>query len=341
MTYRSRQFVGALLLLVAALLGIRNPLAHEARPLHVRIETLAAGAYQVTIRAPESIAIDNLPWVQWPDTCASPAGDAANSALQHYLLRCSGDLAGAEIAIRYPLFNPVITTLITWAERPNADLHVVLRPTESTWRVPKTPGSQHVPTAYLRLGMEHILTGADHLLFIGALLAIAGAGRRIVLAVTGFTLAHSLTLTLAALEFVAIPIPPTEVAIALSIAFLARELVLPNDRSLTRRRPFLVATCFGLLHGLGFAAALREVGLPQRDILIALVSFNLGVEAGQILFIAMALIALWLVEKTIVNFQRGKLIARSPMTIPALGYGIGATAAFWCMQRILVWQVGF
>lgn len=309
--------------------------------MHVRIETLAAGAYQVTIRAPESIAGDNLPWVQWPDTCVGPAGSAIDTALQHYLLRCSSGLEGAKIAIRYPLFNPVITTLITWAAQPNTDMHAVLRPTESTWRVPAAPEPQHVMADYLRLGTEHILTGTDHLLFIGALLVIAGAGRRIVLAVTGFTLAHSLTLTLAALNFLAIPIPPTEVAIALSIAFLASELVRLNNQSLTRRRPFLVATCFGLLHGLGFAAALREVGLPQRDVLIALLSFNLGVEAGQILFIALALIALWLAEKTIIKNHWGKLMAHSPKTIPTLGYGIGATAAFWCVQRILLWQVGF
>ena len=306
--------------------------------MHVRIETMAAGAYQVTIKAPESIARDNLPWVQWPDTCVAPAGSAIDTALQHYLLRCPDGLEGAEFTIRYPLFNPVITTLVTWAAPPNADGHAVLRPTESTWRVPVKPEPQHVLADYLRLGIEHILTGMDHLLFIGALLVIAGAGRRIVLAVTGFTLGHSLTLTLAALNFLAIPIPPTEVAIALSIAFLARELVRPNNDSLTRRRPFLVATCFGLLHGLGFAAALREFGLPQRDILVALVSFNLGVEAGQILFIAMAIIALWLADKTIFKNHWEESMAHSPMTIPTLGYGIGATAAFWCVQRILAWQ---
>ena len=315
-------------------------MAHEARPLHIRIETLSPGAYRVALRAPESIARDNLPWVQWPETCAGPDGGALDAALQQYGLRSPDGLEGAEIAVRYPLYNPVITTLITWDARPNADMHAVLRPTESTWRVPAKPEPQHVLVDYLRLGIEHILTGVDHLLFIGALLVIAGAGRRIVLAVTGFTLGHSLTLTLAALNFLVIPIPPTEVAIALSIAFLARELVRPNNNSLTRRRPFLVATCFGLLHGLGFAAALREVGMPQRDILIALLSFNLGVEAGQILFIAMALIALWLVEKTIIKNHWGKLMARSPMTIPTLGYGIGATAVFWCVQRILIWQGG-
>jgi len=94
------------------------------------------------------------------------------------------------------------------------------------------------------------------------------------------------------------------------------------------------------LHGLGFAAALREVGLPQRDILIALLSFNLGVEAGQILFIAMAIIALWLADKTIFKNHWEESMAHSPMTIPTLGYGIGATAAFWCVQRILAWQFG-
>jgi HupE / UreJ protein len=141
------------------------------------------------------------------------------------------------------------------------------------------------------------------------------------------------------LNLIAMPIPPTEVAIALSIAFLAREIVRPDSGSLTRRRPFLIATCFGLLHGLGFAAALREVGLPQRDILLALFSFNLGVEAGQLMFIALALMALWL-ARSIAGHHWQKLIAGSSLPMPTLGYGIGITAAFWCVQRILSWQGG-
>ena len=333
---RRQWCISVLIMLGAGLLHGHALHAHEARPLHIRIEALTADAYLVTLKAPESITPDNLPEVRWPVTCASRTGTGITTATQRYWLRCPAGLGGEEIRIRYPLFNPSITTLITYSNPEHIDQQAILQPGEAAWRVPVTPGGQGLALNYLRLGMMHILTGVDHLLFITALMLIAGTGRRIVLAVTGFTLAHSLTLSLAALEMIEVPIPPTEVAIALSIAFLARELVSSDGASLTRRQPLLVAVVFGLLHGLGFAAALSEAGLPQHDVLLALLSFNLGVEAGQILFIVTVLLALRLASRV-----AGKYWLRLPAYLATatfvLGYGIGVTAAFWCVQRIMFW----
>ena len=154
-----------------------------------------------------------------------------------------------------------------------------------SWTIPERTTASGVIGSYIKLGVEHILGGPDHLLFVAGLLLIAGTFRRIVIAVSGFTLAHSMTLSLAALGFIHVPIPPTEAAIALSILFLAREALVNDGKSIAYRFPVVVSVTFGLLHGLGFAAALGEVGLPDREIPLALLFFNVGVEIGQLSFI--------------------------------------------------------
>src|SRR5262249_35013809 len=143
-----------------------------------------------------------------------------------------------------------------------------------------------VAIGYLKLGVEHIWQGIDHLLFVTGVLVLARTRRRVVLAITGFTLAHSLTLCASVLGLVRLPVPPVEAAIALSILFLAREIARPDPYGIAHRFPIAVSSIFGLLHGFGFAAALREVGLPPRELALGLLSFNLGVEIGQLAFIA-------------------------------------------------------
>jgi hydrogenase/urease accessory protein HupE len=182
------------------------------------------------------------------------------------------------------------------------------------------------------LGVEHILTGIDHLLFVLALLIITGGGWKLVKTVTAFTISHSLTLTAATLGFVHAPQRPVEAVIALSIVFVAAEIMHSRQgkAGLTERFPWVVAFTFGLLHGFGFAGALSEVGLPQTAIPVALLFFNVGVELGQLLFIASVFVVMALARQ----FMR-----RSGMGQPAWAwrippYAIGSVAMFWVLQRI-------
>jgi len=204
----------------------------------------------------------------------------------------------------------------------------VLPPDRLDWTVPSSSNGMTVAHDYFLLGVKHIWEGVDHLLFIAGLLMLAKKPRRIVVAVTGFTLAHSITLSLSALGVVRAPVPPIEAGIALSILFLAREVARPHTESLARRFPLLISSVFGLLHGFGFAAALSEAGLPQKEIVPALLFFNVGVEAGQLAFIGVVL-ALVFVLTRIARF--GPALERFEYWG---GYALGLPAAFWFFQRL-------
>jgi hydrogenase/urease accessory protein HupE len=194
---------------------------------------------------------------------------------------------------------------------------------------------------YLLLGVEHIIGGLDHLLFVLGMLVIARTGKRILLAVTGFTLAHSLTLSLSSLGLVSIPIVPVEAAIALSILFLAHEISRQQADSLTYRYPMLVSFSFGLLHGLGFASALGEIGLVRNEVFLSLLFFNLGVEAGQVLFILAVVAVVWLLQGLVKARNRtspvaegaGAALAQRRMDLAA-AYVIGVPSAYWLIERV-------
>jgi hydrogenase/urease accessory protein HupE len=187
-----------------------------------------------------------------------------------------------------------------------------------------------VAATYLKLGVEHIMLGIDHLLFVLALILIAPNTRQLILAITSFTVAHSITLAAATLGFVYVPAPPIEAAIALSIAFVAAEIVRAREgkAGIAARAPWVVAFAFGLLHGLGFAGALSEFGLPAGDIPLALLFFNVGVEIGQLLFVAgvLALTALF-------RLAQHPLPRWAALAPP---YLIGTLAMFWVIQRVSV-----
>jgi len=207
-----------------------------------------------------------------------------------------------------------------------------LTPSAPSFIVEAAPRALAVDRTYLVLGVEHILGGVDHLLFVLALLILVRGTRRHIATVTAFTLAHSLTLADATLGFVHVPGPPVEAAIALSIVFVAAEIMhsRQDKAGLTERCPWAVAFTFGLLHGGGFASALNEVGLPQSAIPVALLFFNVGVEIGQLLFIASVF--------TVIALAR-QVTRRIGMSQPAWAwrvppYAIGSVAAFWIIQRI-------
>jgi hydrogenase/urease accessory protein HupE len=185
-------------------------------------------------------------------------------------------------------------------------------------------GMGEIARAYVVLGVEHILSGIDHLLFVIALLFLVSFNRRLVLTISAFTVAHSLTLALSALGLLTLRSPPVEATIALSIMLVAGE-ALHKDQTLSRRWPALVAFLFGLVHGLGFAGALADIGLPQNHLFVALLTFNVGVEIGQLLVVAVA----FMLYRAFAN--RPKLVlARTPAL-----YAIGSIAAFWSIGRIV------
>ncbi|MEM8963898.1 MAG: HupE/UreJ family protein [Acidobacteriota bacterium] len=205
----------------------------------------------------------------------------------------------------------------------------VLTADAPSYRIDGATGALDVLRDYGVLGVEHILVGWDHLLFVLALVLIVGWGRSLLFTITAFTLGHSITLGLASLGVVTVPQAPVEAAIAISIYVLAIELMLTwrGHTTLTRRRPWLVASAFGLLHGLGFAGALSEIGLPSGEIPLALFAFNLGIELGQLLFVGAVLLV------TAAAMRLPVVWPRWSVAVPA--YGIGAMAVFWAIERVV------
>jgi hydrogenase/urease accessory protein HupE len=193
--------------------------------------------------------------------------------------------------------------------------------------VPERESRYAVFGAYLRLGFEHILFGPDHLLFVFGLLLLVATTRSLIGTITAFTVGHSVTLSLAALGFVNFPSRPIEVLIALTVFLLAVELARDDNvaPTLMRRLPWAMALLFGLLHGLGFAGALSEVGLPSHDIPVALFSFNVGIELGQLVFV--------LVVGTLRHALR-QALARLPRWVERVPvYAMGTLAVFWSLER--------
>ncbi len=222
-------------------------------------------------------------------------------------------------------------TLVRYELEPGQTQVHRLSSTETAFTVPKDPGVLDILSSYVALGVTHILEGLDHLLFVFALVLLVRDRSRLFWAITAFTVAHSITLASATLGWVNIPPPPVEAVIALSIVFLAYELSLsPENRDpFALRFPWVVSFAFGLIHGLGFAGALREIGLPEGDIPLALFAFNFGVELGQILFIVVVL-AMGLAARFIYPAIKDRAVQLERVT----SYGIGSLAAFWVIDRI-------
>jgi hydrogenase/urease accessory protein HupE len=241
-------------------------------------------------------------------------------------------LAGQEIRI-HGLEAFMADTLVRIAFADGRVVSEMLRPDSPAFVVNREVDNGSIALQYLTLGVEHILLGIDHLLFVlGLLLIVRGAGR-LVKTITAFTVAHSITLVLATLGWVHIPGPPVEAVIALSIVFVAREALQRREGApgLTERQPWLVAFAFGLLHGFGFAGALSEVGLPRDEIPAALLFFNLGVEAGQLIFVLAVCGALALAKR--LGNARPPAVAAPAWPRRVVPYAIGGLAMFWVIER--------
>jgi hydrogenase/urease accessory protein HupE len=246
-------------------------------------------------------------------------------------VKCAGGLTGG--TIRIAGLTATMTDVLVRLERLDGTTQVTrLIPSAPSFIVEAAPRAIQIAHTYLAFGVEHILGGIDHLLFVLALLILVKGRRRLIWTVTAFTVAHSLTLAGATLGFVHVPGPPVEAVIALSIVFVAVEIVhgRRDMAGLTERFPWVVAFTFGLLHGLGFASALNEVGLPQSAIPIALLFFNVGVEIGQLLFIA-AVVAIIALARQV---MRRIAVPQPAWAWRVAPYTIGSVAAFWVIQRI-------
>ncbi len=321
----------AILFLVALTIasGAAPARAHELRPGYLELRQSDAETYQVLWKVPAKGDLRLSLEARLPPECSAGAKSVRSTAearVERWSARCPGGVEGKRIHVEG--LSATMTDVLVRLEGKNGSSQVTrLTPLSPSFVAASAPGPLDVAKTYLVLGAEHILLGFDHLLFVLALMILVKGGRRLIGTVTAFTFAHSLTLAAASLGWVHIPLPPVEAVIALSIVFVAVEIVHARQGrwSLTERRPWIVAFVFGLLHGLGFAGALSEVGLPAGEIPLALLMFNLGVELGQLLFIGLLYLPVSLLRRRI-HLPR--------WTDWAPPYAIGGMAMFWLLQRL-------
>jgi hydrogenase/urease accessory protein HupE len=323
--------IRGLALWLILLLGVVPPaLAHEIRPAFLQVREIEPATYDILWKTPAQGDMRLALNVILPQSCArisEPRATLAEGAvIERWRVRCEGGLVGQELAIGN-LSQTLTDTIVRYEPLQGSNATLRLTPAEPRATIPARQQWTDVAAGYFRLGVEHILLGFDHLMFVLALLLLVRDPRRIVLAVTAFTVAHSLTLAGTTFGWVSLASAPVEAAIALSIMFIAMEIMRARagQESFTARLPWLVSFAFGLLHGFGFAGALRETGIPQDAAPLALLFFNLGVEGGQLVFILGILALRWLARRL---SQRPPAWAwQTPV------YLIGGVSAFWFIER--------
>jgi hydrogenase/urease accessory protein HupE len=313
--------------------------AHEARPGFLELSETGPGTYALLWKKPTGgeVEIQIAPVI--PDGCRLATPDrqlpsiTPGALVVRGTLTCPDGLAGRTIAIAG--LEATITDVLVRVHHADGRLEShLLRPVSPsvTLGAVTSPGERAL--GYLQLGVQHILLGVDHLLFVLGLLLIVGDRWTLVKTITAFTLAHSITLAVATLGYASAPLPPLNAAIALSILFLGPEIVRRwrGETSFTIRHPWVVAFAFGLLHGFGFASGLRAMGLPQGELPLALLLFNVGVELGQIAFVLLVI----LLERAfrVLEIHWPGLVERLP------GYAVGTLGAYWTIQRTAVLLAG-
>lgn len=328
-------YFGALVLAVSicAMSVLTPAYADEIKPALLDIKEQSTGLYAVTWKVPimngqvlaitadlpESLELFGAPIVE----------DIAGSRIERATYKSTGEpLTGQTVVIGG--LNAIQTDVLLLFQLLDGTQHsAIMRPAAPSFTIPARSSKLQVASDYWRMGTIHILEGSDHLLFVLALMLIVIGFKSLLKAVTAFTVAHSITLALATLGVVHMPAAPTEAIIALSIVFLAAEIVHKKNgvTGITERFSWLIAFIFGLFHGLGFAGALSEIGVPQNEVPLALLMFNVGVETGQLLFIAVVQVLILLLKKLPVTVLPG--------TWRLVPYSIGGIAAFWTIERVL------
>ncbi|MDR6666332.1 HupE/UreJ family protein [Rhizobium sp. 1399] len=330
-----RRIVATIFLAVTAFLAQAGlATAHEIRPAYLQIDEMTANRFKVVWRTPLLSGMRLPVALRFPDSVRNVTPPAErelpDSLVESRIVETvDGSLAGKRVEF-VGLQATITDVLVRTRLLDGTVMTAMIHPSQPWVDVAARPGRLDVARIFIVHGIEHILFGYDHLLFVLALMFIVRSWRALLWTVTAFTVAHSITLTLATLGFVHVPGPPVEAAIAFSILLLACEIIhIQNGQAgLTAKRPWLVAFAFGLLHGLGFAGALSELTLPSRDIPLALLFFNVGVEIGQLMFIAAVIGLIALVRQT----RYPEWLRRNAFTTAT--YAIGAMSAFWFVERV-------
>ena len=325
-----------LLLLAGGITSLAK--ADDLRPGYLEIRERAATTrpdalhvYHITWKAPIRPGLAARVVPVFPDDCIATEPERSIDAaalLARWKISCAKTLAGRTVRLG-SLQDTSGDALMRYQSATGLTQAARMTPANPVAVIIQRPDRWQVARTYFVTGVEHILMGYDHLLFVLCLVLLLNGGWRVAATVTAFTLAHSLTLVATTLHLISLPRQPVEAAIALSIVFLAVEIVKrkPGEVRLSERIPWLVAFLFGLLHGFGFAGALAEIGLPQGEVPMALFTFNLGVEAGQLAIVSGALFVLWALHKAHEHFAVHFQFVSA--------YAIGSVAAMWLLQRIL------
>ena len=316
--------------------------AHESRPAYLEIDETAPGRYDVIWRTPVYAGMRlpiALKFSEGVSNVTEPAvRELPDSLVERRIIKASDSIAGKRIDF-VGLQATITDVLVRVRLLDGSESTTVVRPSKAWVEITGSRGLIAVASSYALLGIEHILFGVDHLLFVLGLLILVKGWRRLVGTITAFTVAHSITLAAATLGFVHVPSKPVEATIALSIVFVACEIVHSRQgrSGLTEMWPWIIAFSFGLLHGLGFAGALREVGLPQNAIPVALLFFNVGVELGQLLFISFVMAVIAVTVYVAKRFTQSKVALQSAFAWceSVSAYAIGGIAAFWLIERTL------
>jgi len=320
------------------LLGLLRPaVADEFRPAYLQLRQVDSTRYDVLWKVPaldESVALRVAPLFPAGAQALTPVQSiyAGGAQSRRWRMEIEGGLGGK--TIQFADGSGLRLDVLVRLERADGSTQLgrLLLPLESRFLVTASPGAFEVVRTYTALGIEHILTGFDHLLFVLALVLLVQGARRLIATITAFTVAHSLTLAAATMGWMEVAGPPVEAAIALSIVFVAAEIVRSRQGrpGLTQRYPWAIAFVFGLLHGFGFAGALAEVGLPQLAVPTALLFFNIGVELGQLVFIAVVLAIIaagrWLGHRSAAS--------KPPWLWRIPPYVIGSSASYWMLERL-------
>lgn len=321
------------LLLVVCTAFFGQAFAHELQPSSLEVRQLTSERYEVIWKAPIYYKKPHPAKLQLPEqwqTVGEPTiKQLSDSAMHRHVVSVpNGAIDGG--VIRFIGLESTITDVFSrfiWLD--GSQTTAIAKPSQPWIKIVTKRSSWQIAGDYTKLGVEHILSGFDHLTFVFALLLIVNGARRLLITVTSFTLAHSITLAAATLGIMWVPGPPVEATIALSILFLASELVKVNQGqfSLTAQYPWIVAFVFGLLHGFGFAGALSDVGLPQNEVPLALLMFNVGVELGQLFFIVVIMFLIVVLRKVRTEWPI--------WTYQLPAYSIGGIAAFWLIERVV------
>ena len=299
--------LGALLALIV--LSGPSAHAHDSRPLHLLIQETAPAVYRINLFVPPSVTIENTPQLRM--TC--PMQETRLYACAAHPL---------SITINYPQANPGLTTVVELYDQ-KGDRHIsVMGPSDLTWDIDDQLSWSEQMIRYGKTGIGHVLGGTDHILFLLLLVFVARAN--LIAVVTGFTASHSISLAASALGWVRVSSPAIEILIALSIIFLATEILRPRRDTFGWRYPFLVTLGFGFIHGFGFANNLNDLGLPSNAMVSALFAFNIGVEIGQVMIVVPIAVGV----AAIAHYTDARLALER-----ALAWGVGVVASYWMWER--------